>query len=185
MQNIISLFSHPIIKNLDKELSKVFENAPHLPKKVTEILAKIAPYLILISGLFLITGGLRSIFGAHDFYRIFNFWKGIPPFYFYVEGVFQILLGVISVIAYKPLKDRQMDGWYALFCLTALELFMNIFSVIFLRDGFFGLILSLAISLYILYEVKAEYGLVKSVTQKVVKEVAKVKKAVKNKAKKK
>lgn len=185
MQNIMSLFSHPAIKNLDKELENIFQNAPHLPKKAIDILVKIAPYLVLISGLFLVTGGLRSIFGANDFYQTFNFWRGISPVYFYLIGLLQILAGAISIVAYKLLKNRDFAGWSALFGLTLLELAMNIISVIFLRDGIFGLLLSLVISLYILYEVKPEYGVVKSAAAKVVKEVKKVKKEVKSKLKKK
>ena len=146
------MFSHPTVKNIDKELEKVFQGFPHLPKKITEVLAKIAPYLILVSGLFLITGGLRSIFGANDFYRIFNFWKGIPPVYFYLTGLLQILIGVLSLIAYEPLKNRKMEGWIILFFINAIQLLMNIISVFFFKGGLFGLLLSLAIGLYLLYE---------------------------------
>ena len=185
MQNIMSLFSHPAIKNLDKELEKIFKNAPHLPKKVTDVLVKIAPYLVLVSGLYLVTVGLRSIFGANDFYQTFNFWRGIPPVYFYLIGLLQILAGAISIVAYKLLKNREFAGWSALFGLTILELAMNVISVIFLRDGIFGLLLSLAVSLYILYEVKPEYSVVKSATVKVAKEIKKAKKEVKSKLKKK
>lgn len=185
MQNIMSLFSHPIIKNLDLELEKIFQNAPHLPKKAIDILVKITPYLVLISGLYFVVGGLRSIFGINNFYLIFNFWKGISPVYFYLIGLLQILAGAISIVAYKPLKNRGLVGWSALFGLTILELAMNIISVIFLGSGVFGLLLSLVISLFVLYEIKPEYGVIQSATTKVVKEVKKVKKEVKSKLKKK
>ena len=174
MQNTTSLFSHPTIKNIDKELEKIFQNVPHLPKKAVEILAKIAPYLTLVSGLFLITGGLRSIFGANDYYRIFNFWKSIPPVYFYLTGLLQIVSGVVSVSIYKPLKNYELQGWFGLLCLSLLGLVMNLISVFFFRDGLFGLLFSLAISLYILYEVKPEYGLAGTIMAKVEKVKAKV-----------
>ncbi len=178
MQNIIPLFSHPMIKNLDKELEKIFQNVPHLPKKATEILVKIGPYLVLVSGLFLITGGLRSIFGANDFYRIFNFWKGIPPVYFYLAGLLQIIAGAISLIAYKPLKNKSIDGWFILLCLSILQVIMNLVSMFFFKDGLFGLLFGIAISLYILYEIKPEYGVAKI-------ELKKEKVLVKSKSKKK
>lgn len=172
-----------MIKKLDKELEKIFLGLPHLPKKAVEILVKITPYLVLVFGLFLITGGLRSIFGAKDFYRIFSFWKGIPPVYFYITGLLQILAGAVSLFIYQPLQNKELRGWFGLLCLTILELIMNLISVFFFRGGFFGLIFSLAISLYLLYEVKSEYGPVKSliakvkvVEQKVVKEIKKAKK---------
>jgi hypothetical protein len=174
MQNITSLFSHKIIKDIDNELEKVFQNVPHLPKKAVEILAKIAPYLTLVSGLFLITGGLRSIFGANDFYRIFNAWKGVPPLYFYLTGLLQILAGVISISIYKPLKNYELKGWFGLLCLSILGLVMNLVSVFFFKDGLFGLLFSLAVSLYILYEVKPEYGLVGTIINKVEEVKAKV-----------
>jgi len=157
MQKIISVFSHPMLKKLDSELLKIFENAPHLPKKVTEILVKIAPYLILISGLFLVSGGLRSIFGFKNFYNVLNLWSNIPSAYFYVIGFLQIVAGIISIVAYQPLKDKKMEGWLALLGLTILELLMNIISVIFLNSGIFGLLLGLLISLYVLYELRSDY----------------------------
>lgn len=165
MQKIISVFSHPMIKKLDSELEKVFENAPHLPKKVLDILVKIAPYLVLISGLFLITGGLRSVFGTKSFYNTFYFWKSVSPVYFYVVGSLQVIAGVISVMIYQPLKDKKIDGWFALLGLTILELLMNIISVVFLNGGIFGLLFGLLISLYFLYEIKGNYssGLIKKI----------------------
>ncbi len=157
MQKIISVFSHPMLKKLDSELLKIFENTPHLPKKVTDILVKIAPYLILISGLFLVSGGLRSIFGFKNFYNVLNLWSNIPSTYFYVIGLLQIVAGFISIVAYQPLKDKKMEGWLALLGLTILELLMNIISVIFLNSGIFGLLLGLLISLYVLYELRSDY----------------------------
>ncbi|AKM81384.1 MAG: hypothetical protein UT13_C0001G0422 [Candidatus Pacebacteria bacterium GW2011_GWF2_38_9] len=165
MQKILSLFSHPLVKKLDRELEKVFSGVPHLPKKATEILVKIAPYLVLVSGLFMITGGLRSIFGAEDFHRIFNLWRTVPSVYFYITGLLQILAGAISLMAYKPLMNRKIEGWYILFCLSILELVMNLVSVIFFRNGLFGLLFSLLISFYVLYEVKSEYAVAKIISK--------------------
>lgn len=167
MQKIISVFSHPMLKKLDSELLKIFENAPHLPKKVTEILVKIAPYLILISGLFLVSGGLRSIFGFKNFYNVLNLWSNIPSAYFYVIGLLQIVAGIISIVAYQPLKDKKMEGWLALLGLTILELLMNIISVIFLNSGIFGLLLGLLICLYMLYELRSNYLPKQAVAKKI------------------
>ncbi len=157
MLNLQPVLSHPTLQKADQELEAVFKKAPHLPKKVTAILAKIAPYLVLVSGLFLITGGLRSVLGARDFQKIFEFWTGIPPVYFYLTGFLQIIAGGLSVMAYKPLKNRHLDGWLILLLLTGLTLIMNVISIFFFRDGLFGLLLSLLISLYVLYELKSEY----------------------------
>ena len=157
MLNLQPVLSHPILKKADQELEAVFKKAPHLPKKVTGILAKITPYLVLVSGLFLVTGGLRSILGANDFQRIFELWTGIPPIYFYLTGFLQIITGVLSVMAYQPLKNRHLDGWLILLLLNGMTLLMNLISIFFFRSGLFGLLLSLLISLYVLYELKSEY----------------------------
>lgn len=157
MINLQPVLSHPTLKKIDQELEAVFQKAPHLPKKVTAVLAKITPYLVLVSGLFLITGGLRSMLGANDFQKIFEFWTGIPPVYFYITGFLQIIAGALSVMAFQPLKNRSLDGWLILLLLTGLTLVMNIISIFFFRDGLFGLLLSLLLSLYVLYELKSEY----------------------------
>jgi hypothetical protein len=157
MQKILSIFSHPMLKKLDSELAKIFTNVPHLPKKITDILVKIAPYLVLISGLFLVTGGLRSIFGFRNFSHVFSFLVNIPAIYFYIIGCLQIISGAISIAAYQPLKNKQTEGFMALLSLTVLELLMNAISVIFLGDGIFGLLLGLLISLYFLYELRPNF----------------------------
>lgn len=169
MQEIISVFSHPMIKKLDSELVKIFENAPHLPKKVVDVLVKVLPYLALISGLVLISGGLRSVFGARSFLNTFVFWKTISPIYFYTIGLLQIIAGAVSVAAYQPLKNKKLEGWFALLGLTILELLMNVISVIFLNNGIFGLLLGLLISLYFIYEIKGSYLPNKIVAKKIKK----------------
>ncbi len=146
-----------MVKKLDQELEPIFQKAPHLPQKAIEILVKITPIIILISGLFSITGGLRSIFGANDFYRIFNDWKGVPSIYFYIIGLFQILIGIVSLAAYKPIKNKELVGWFGLLCLNIIQLIMSLVGVVFLRKGLFNLLLSLIINLYVLYEMKSEY----------------------------
>lgn len=166
MQKIISVFSHPMLQKLDSELLKIFANAPHLPKKVVDILVKIAPYLVLISGLFLVSGGLRSIFGFKSLNNVLGFLVNIPSIYFYIIGLLQILAGVISIAAYQALKNKLMIGWLALLGLTILELLMNIISVIFLNTDIFGLLLGLLIGLYFLYELRDSYAPSQAITKK-------------------
>lgn len=167
MQKITEIFSHPILKKFDNELLKIFDNAPHLPKKVIEVLTKVAPYLLLISGVFLISNGLRSLFGFNRFYQVFALFGHVSTVYFYILGVLQIIAGLISLMAYQPLKNKQAAGWYMLLALSMLELLMNLLSVIFLGSGIFGLLLGLLISLYLLYELRSVYVTVVSATKKI------------------
>ena len=164
MQKIIELFSHPIIKKLDLELLKIFENTPHLPKKVTDFIVKIAPYFSLLAGVFMISNGLRSLFGFNGFYQVFALFGHVSPLYFYLLGVLQILAGIIALLAYQPLKSQQAQAWYIMLALSILELLMNFLSIIFLGSGIFGLLLSLLISWYLLYELRSAY--VKSTSAK-------------------
>jgi len=157
MLNIKNLLAHSTIQKLDQELETVFTNAPHLPSKVTEILVKIAPYMLLVSGLFMVTGGLQSIFGANSLNRILDLWRNIPPLYFYLIGSLQILAGVLSISAFQALKAKALEGWQTMLVLTFLSLLMNLISVGFFREGLFGLLLSLLLGLYILYELKPAY----------------------------
>ncbi len=157
MLNLSPVLKHPTFQKLDQELEAVFANAPHLPKKVVDVLVKIAPYMMLVSGLFMITGGLQSIFGANSFYRMMDLWMNTPPFYFYLIGLLQIVAGALSIIAYQPLRSRLLEGWQIMFILTWLSLLMNLVSVGFFRDGLFGLLLSLLLSLYLIYELRPAY----------------------------
>ncbi len=169
MQKIISIFSHPMLQKLDSELLKIFANAPHLPKRIVDVLVKIAPFLVLISGLFMISGGLRSIFGFKSLNNVLGFLVNVPSIYFYLMGILQIVAGVISIAAYQALKGKLMIGWLALLGLTILELLMNIISVIFLGSRIFGLLLGLLISLYFLYELRNSYSSSQVITKKIKK----------------
>lgn len=166
MPNIRALLSHPTLLKLDSELETVFANAPHLPEKVIEILVKIVPYMVLISGLFMVTGGLQSIFGATEFYRILDLWRDVPSYYFYLVGVLQIIGGVLSIMAFKPLRDKLATGWQFMFVLSILNALMNLISVIFIRQGLFGLLIGLLLSFYFLYELKPTYFGTKSKIEK-------------------
>ena len=178
MQNINALFSHSVIKKIDKELAKIFQGTPHLPKKVINLIVQVGPYLLLISGLYLIVNGLSSIAGANYSYQMINFLRGISPIYFYLIGLLEILAGTISLITYKPLKNRELNGWFALLCLSLLETIMSVISVIVFRSGLFSSLLSLLISFYLLYEIKPEYSVVKTLLVKTKKVKAQIKSEV-------
>ncbi len=157
MSNLNQVLSHTALIKIDQELNNVFKNAPHLPRKVTDILVKIAPYMILVSGLFMITGGLQSIFGARSFHRLLDLWANIPPVYFYLTGLIQIGAGVLSVMAYKPLKDKQAEGWMMMLLLNLVSIVLNFITLLFFRQGLFGLLLGALLGFYLLYELRYAY----------------------------
>lgn len=162
MVNLNQVLSHSALIKIDQELTTVFKNAPHLPKKVTEVLVKIAPYMVLVSGLFMITGGLQSIFGARSFHRLLDLWANIPPIYFYLSGLIQIGAGVLSVMAYKPLKEKQAEGWMMLLLLNFISIILNFITLLFFRQGLFGLLLGALLGFYVLYELRYAYKKVKT-----------------------
>jgi hypothetical protein len=184
MSNLTSLYSSPVIKKLDKKLEPIFKNMPHLPKTLVKIVVKIIPYLILISGLFLIIRGFSTIFNARASHQLINSWYGTAHVYLYLIGLLQILVGSIYLIAYQPLKNRKFNGWLILFDLSFLELIVNLCSALLVGAGLLGSLLNLFISLYVLYEIKSAYSPLQSLINKTTEITTLVKKEVKNKTKK-
>lgn len=157
MINLNPVLSHSTFTKLDAEINNVFKSVPHLPKKVVDVLVKIAPYLVLISGLFMITGGLQVLFGAQSLHQFWGAWTNVPPAYFYFTGVTQIILGLLSLKAYQPLKAKSAEGWQIMLLINLLSFVMNIIGMLFFRQGLFGLLISTLISFYLLYELRASY----------------------------
>ncbi len=184
MKNITSLYTSPIIKKLDKNLEQIFKKAPHLPKALVGIIVKIIPYLILISGLLLVISGFNTIYSVRSPHQLISSWYGIAPVYFYLIGLLRILMGSIALIAYKPLKNRKLNGWFILFCLSFLELIMNLCSVLLFVSGLLSALLSLLINLYVLYEIKSAYSPLQNLINKTKEIKTFVKKEIKNETKK-
>jgi hypothetical protein len=150
------------------KVEDVFKSFPHLPKGVSEFFVKVAPYLAIIGAVLGLIGGpvvalfgsLASVLSLNPVYMLLTI----------VDAVIIIVSSVLLLMAFKPLKDREMKGWIYLFWSEVLSLVSSVVSLFgSLGSGnIIGALLGALIGFYILFEMKPFYGANK-VTAKVKK----------------
>jgi uncharacterized membrane protein HdeD (DUF308 family) len=157
MQKQTSFPYYKDIKSLADKGVPLFKELPHLPKKWIETIIKILPILILIGGIFSIASALQNIFIFNRTQSWIRQWAQINQSYYYISGIFTVIIGSLYLIAYKPLKDKKHEGWLLLFLAAVLSVARSIVELLFGLNGMFGLIISTAISFYLLYEIRPEF----------------------------
>ena len=172
MQKIMSFLTSKEVKAQVDKLSKVFENLPHLPKKIVEIIVKITPFFVLLGAIGLSISAIQNLFGFNRVNHWFSYWINVPHTYFYILGVLEALTAIIFFLAYAPLRDRKINGWILLFWTTALEIVGDVTDIIFAYGGLIGSLIGLAISLYLLFEMRPFYEEKKTTPKKVSKSKA-------------
>ena len=162
------LTSKEVKAQIDK-LSKVFESLPHLPKKIVEIIVKITPFFVLLGAIGLAFSSIQNLFGFNRVNHWFSYWINVPHSYFYILGVLEAITAVIFLLSYAPLRDRKINGWILLFWTTALEVVGDVVDIIFAYGGLIGSLIGLAVSLYLLFEMRPFYEEKKAPSKKTTK----------------
>ena len=122
---------------------------PAIPAKGREFLVKIAPYLVIVCLLFTIQG-LLALFSFTSYIAFMGFGmynRGLSWFW-----IFMAVEAVLYILAISPLFRRSITGWNYLFYATLISALMQLvgFNII-------GLVIGLAISLYLLFQVRPYY----------------------------
>ncbi len=150
----------PQAMNLISQIEKPFKGLPHLPKGLIDFLVGIAPWLVGIGGILSILAALSS-FGVATGMQSANVWMryvaGISPIYFVLTGVFELVMGGLMLMAFNPLKNKMMKGWVYMLWLQLLSIAQMVVGVFFASSGLVSLVISVAIGLYVLFEVKPAY----------------------------
>lgn len=140
---------------LEKELAPIFlEKLPAFPDEIKEVLAKIAPWLVLIGIIFgglgvlaaIGLGGFISVasIGTAAYGSLWQYWIGIAG-----TGV----VVVLYLMAFGPLRNRQRRGWDLLYyaLLVNLIVWLISFSIISLLIGGF-------LGFWSLFQVREKYS---------------------------
>ncbi len=157
MQKKSSLLYNKNVKDLADKGVPLFKELPHLPKKWIETIVKILPFLVLIGGIFSIISALQNIFIFNRTQSWIMQWAQVSRAYYYVSGIFTALMGALYLMAYKPLKNKEYEGWLLLFLSAILSLAESLVVLILGWGGLFGLLISAVISFYLLYEIRPEF----------------------------
>lgn len=148
------------------KLVPTFAKFPHLPKKITDFLVKFAPYLIIVAAVGQLISGLQDLLNLnHGAYLLANLFK-INRTYYYVSGVFELVIGLIYLFAYDGFKNKQYQGWMLIFWATILGVVQELVLLFLGWNSLFAIILSALISLYVIYEIRPAYLPKKTKTKK-------------------
>jgi hypothetical protein len=150
------------------KVEEPFKNLPHLPKGLVEFFVKVAPWLALLSAvLSLLFGPIVAILGSLGSLLTLS-----PMLFIGTVGtaVVMLLNAVLLLMAFKPLQNREMKGWVFLFWSQLLSVVMAVLTLI---EGsgstIVSTLISTAIGLYVLFEMKPFYGGAQAAVEKVKK----------------
>ncbi len=138
------------------QVGDVFKSLPKLPEGIVEFFVKVAPYLALIGAvLSIVAGPLVGLLGSFASLITLN------PLYFVMTLVSVVLMlaqAVLLFMAFKPLKDRELNGWVYLFWSEALGVVSGVLSIV--NGSVSSLIFTLfwaAVWFYVLFQMRPFY----------------------------
>lgn len=144
------------MKDLNKSVSGVvvsmedfFKKAPALPVGVKDFLVRIAPYVVVLGGIFGILGGLSNLFMPQSTFAPVVIGNSLT---FKLSALLNIAASALMLVAYPKIKVRKVAGWMLLFWVEVI----NLVSVIVL-GGVIPAIISGLIGFYILFQIKSYY----------------------------
>lgn len=131
---------------LDSYVHKV----PDLPYPARNFIVKYGGFITLIIGILEIFNS-----GVLSFLNL-----GIKPLWlnneifsatYYMYLIFECLLGVMLILAFRPLLDKKVQGWrYALYATF-------LFFIVSLAGGDIGGIITTIVAIYVLFQVRSMY----------------------------
>jgi hypothetical protein len=155
---MLEQLTSPQAMKLIAQVEQPFKGLPHLPKGLVDFLVGIAPWLVGLGGVLSIIGGLSLLGNTSGMQS--NMWMqlaGISPAYFLLSGVISLVSGALMLMAFKPLKNKELKGWVYMFWLELINVVQMAVGVAFGASSIVGMVIGLAIGFYILFELKPSY----------------------------
>jgi len=173
-----------LIDQLESKVAEWLKSVPHLPVNVTKWLSENIWWITLVGVITSIIGTIVMIFGIFSMISLmgtvshfygyyyatssYTWWNVITSL---VSIIFMAATVALSAMAIAPLKATQKKGWTILFIILALravalviEAILNFNIVGFISTIVFGAI-GIAISAYLLYEIRSHFVKVSSVVK--------------------
>ncbi len=153
------LTGKPAVKYMD-QVGQVFKQIPHLPKEIVNLLVSVVPWLALLGGVLGAIGAVTTVLGGSAVYRASWMMAGVGSgysLYIIIAAVFSAVMAALLLMAFAPLKDKKAAGWAFLFWANVISIAQNLVGLVLWHGSIVGIILSVAIGLYLLYEVRPMY----------------------------
>ena len=131
-------------------------NLPVLPRSVTDLIVKIAPWLALVGGILMLLVTVPGTLLLLALSPVAAMGGGALG---YVATILDLVISavaaVMSILAFVPLRARKLGGWTLMFWSSVLYAVSGLLPLSF--GGLIGALLGLAISLYLLFQIKPYY----------------------------
>lgn len=143
-------------KQWTKMLDENFAKLPSLPKGVTDFIVSINPWLSLVFGILSVLAGIAG-FGLLTALSPVAAVAGAGGYAVagIVASVILLAEGVLMLLAFGPLKRKDVKGWNLMFWVLVLSVLSSVVSL-----RVFGIVQALIgalIGYYFLYQVKPHY----------------------------
>lgn len=161
-------------QKLETALEDVYKKAPALPASAKKLIVEWLPWINLVAGAWTLLVAYWLWQWAHtvnrwvDYVNEWNAALGTPTVHVnrmsvtvWLSLAVLVANAVIYLVAFPALKDRKMSGWRLLFLAA---LFNVVAGVVLLFTDYgsfgnlFGSVVSTAIGLYFLFQIKSEYA---------------------------
>lgn len=145
------MINNKYLTQIEEKLDLYFgKKAPAMPENIKELIVKYSPYLTLIV-LALMIPTLLLAFGIGSAFMPLAYAGGYRSF-LSISSIISLAAMVLEIIAIPGLFKRTKDSWQLMFLASLVMIVSYIFD---LNIG--SLIISGAISFYILFQIKSYY----------------------------
>lgn len=172
MEQVVAQLTNKDAMKLIAQVENAFKSLPHLPKGIVDFLVMIAPWMAGLGGVLSVIAGLTSLsagLGMGNYAAMMGY-ATFGSAYFLLNGVSQLLIAALLLMAFKYLQRRQLTGWVLAFWEMVVSTVTTIVLMV-LAGGFSVIsIVGILIGFYILFEMKPWY----TVTGKAVNAVKEV-----------
>lgn len=137
-------------ETIEDKLGTLFTKIPPLPSYFISQLTQLAPIIVVILGIFEIfnSGVIELIQQSRLTFLLQN---KIFDATYYLLIVLHLIIGVILILAYKPLQRKKTTGWRMLFYTNIMYIAVSLVM------GDLGGIVLNAVVFYILFQVRNRY----------------------------
>lgn len=137
---------------LEDALVSVNAKLPALPKSVTEWIVKATPWIIIIISILMLPA-VFAIFGLGAIFGTLSLGLGVTlGFSYYATWLLALIAFIMQLVAVKGLFARSIGAWRILFYVIIINAISALISL-----SIASLIISAAISLYFLFQIRSYY----------------------------
>lgn len=161
-----------VVRKLEDTLAGVFKNAPKMSEGTKEGWTKAWPVIALVFGILNLLSALtlwRLVSTVYD--DLNGYYQNLTgvdlgpsstdKLFLYAGIVLSVVVGVILLMAFKPLQKRLRRGWDLMFLANVLNLAYAVLSLFLYGRGIVTFLFSLVIStaiFYVLFQVKDKFN---------------------------